>query len=311
MPIPAPVNYQIVPIRHSNSYYRTPTKSLQNLNSFVAYRGSVDDNNNDSNSRYGTLRTAEERRSPYYYNELNRTNLQQFSPITSRIHSPNHFDNVPNDESLIDFINTINAAETVSWALLLSQFIVDTCLAGSFINYVTLLISTWSIIRWQYINWANIFLKCMWHNSWTVPEYLLEKLQFHACFSLLQIALLDELSTDWHLTSPANVIYQLGRIRWLRNHQCSFSVLRFILQSTTTVTKNLTDIFITNHCVFPFFYFYVSVICLINRHLLIINGTFISPSSCVVFCLLIFMKFSVHFHPQKSPHTPRKIGLTN
>lgn len=114
MPIPAPVNYQIVPIRHSNSYYRTPTKSLQNLNSFVAYRGSVDDNNNDSNSRYGTLRTAEERRSPYYYNELNRTNIQQFSPINSRIHSPNHFDNVANDESLIDFINTINAAETVS-----------------------------------------------------------------------------------------------------------------------------------------------------------------------------------------------------
>lgn len=106
MPVPAPVNFQIVPIRHSNSYYRTPTKSLQNLNSFASRRASVDDNNN-SNSRYGTLRNAEERRSPYYYNELTRThaiNQQQFSPIQS----PNHFNGTANDESFIDFINTIN-----------------------------------------------------------------------------------------------------------------------------------------------------------------------------------------------------------
>jgi hypothetical protein len=109
MPVQAPVNFQIVPIRHSNSYYRTPTKSLQNLNSFTR-RSSVDDNNN-SNSRYGTLRNAEERRSPYYYNELTRThvtNQQQFSPIDSRIQSPHHFNSTANDESFIDFINTIN-----------------------------------------------------------------------------------------------------------------------------------------------------------------------------------------------------------
>lgn len=112
MPIPAPVNYQIVPIRHSNSY-RVPTKSMQNLNSFGSHRGSVDDNNN-SNSRFGTLRnTTEERRSPYYYNELSRvhaTNQQQFSPINSRIQSPHHFNSTANnDESFIDFINTIHA----------------------------------------------------------------------------------------------------------------------------------------------------------------------------------------------------------
>lgn len=111
MPIPPPVNYQIVPIRHSNSYYRTPTKSLQNLNSFVSRRESVDDNNNSSNSRYGTLRTAEERRSPYYYNELTRmhaTNQQQFTPNEPRIQSPQQFNSTGNDESFIDFINTIN-----------------------------------------------------------------------------------------------------------------------------------------------------------------------------------------------------------
>jgi hypothetical protein len=112
MPIPAQVNYQIVPIRHSNSYYRVPTKSMQNLNSFGSHRGSVDDNNN-SNSRYGTLRATEERRSPYYYNELSRVhaiNSQQFSPINSRIQSPHHFNSTANnDESFIDFINTIHA----------------------------------------------------------------------------------------------------------------------------------------------------------------------------------------------------------
>lgn len=107
-PIPAPINYQIVPIRHSNSYYRPPSRSLQNLNSFVAYRRSIDDNNN-SNSRYGTLKNAEERRSPYYYNELTRlhvTNQQQFSPIDQSSH---HFSSTANDETLIDFINSINA----------------------------------------------------------------------------------------------------------------------------------------------------------------------------------------------------------
>lgn len=113
MPIPATVNYQIVPIRHSSSYYRTPTKSLQNLNTFGSHRGSVDDNNN-SNSRYGTLRTTEERRSPYYYNELTQThatNQQQFSPINSPNQST-HFNSTANDESFIDFINTIHAENT-------------------------------------------------------------------------------------------------------------------------------------------------------------------------------------------------------
>lgn len=106
MPIPAPVSYQIVPIRHSNSFYRMPTKSLQNLNTFGTYRGSIDDNNN---SRYGTLRNADERRSPYYYNELTRTheaNHQHFSPINP---SPNNFNSTAvNDESFVDFINTIH-----------------------------------------------------------------------------------------------------------------------------------------------------------------------------------------------------------
>lgn len=118
MPIPAPVSYQIVPIRHSNSYYRAPTKSLQNLNTFGTYRGenrgSIDDNNNSS--RYGTLRNADERRSPYYYNELTRThatNQQHFLPINS---SPIHFNSTAaTDESFVDFINTIHA-ENTSWA---------------------------------------------------------------------------------------------------------------------------------------------------------------------------------------------------
>lgn len=107
MPIPAPLSYQIVPIRHSNSYARVPTKSLQNLNSFAAYRPQVDDNNN-SNSRYGTLRNAEERRSPYYYNELSRKHAiaNQFSPINNTTNT---------DENFIDFINTIHA-EATSWA---------------------------------------------------------------------------------------------------------------------------------------------------------------------------------------------------
>lgn len=117
MPIPAPVSYQIVPIRHSSDFARMPTKSLQNLNSFGSYRGTVDDNNNgNSNSRYGTLRNADERRSPYYYNELTQThasNQQQFSPINSRIQSPHLFNSTTNDESFVDFINTIHP-ETVA-----------------------------------------------------------------------------------------------------------------------------------------------------------------------------------------------------
>lgn len=118
MPIPAPVSYQIVPIRHSNSFFRAPTKSLQNLNTFGAYRGTVDDNNNsNSNSRYGTLRITDERRSPYYYNELTQThatNQQQFSPINSQIQSPHYFDSTGNDESYVDFINTIHPETTAS-----------------------------------------------------------------------------------------------------------------------------------------------------------------------------------------------------
>lgn len=111
MPIPAPVNYQIVPIRYSNSFRQVPTKSLQNLNTFGSRRCSIDENNNNSSSRYGTLRTAEERRSPYYYNELTQphaTNQQQFSPIQS----PAHFNNTANDDSFVDFINSINVENT-------------------------------------------------------------------------------------------------------------------------------------------------------------------------------------------------------
>jgi hypothetical protein len=115
MPIPAPVNYQIVPIRHSNSFNRVPTRSLQNLNTFGnnnnnnnTCRSAVDDNNN-SNSRFGTLmRNTEERRSPYYYHELTRLHAagqQQFSPIPSHLND--------NDDSFTDFINTIHP-ETIS-----------------------------------------------------------------------------------------------------------------------------------------------------------------------------------------------------
>ena len=117
MPIPTPVNYQIVPIRHANSFYRVPTRSLQSLNTFGNNNcRMIDDNNNhSSNSRNGTLRNhMDERRSPYYYNELTRMHAQQpqqqqisqqqFLPI------PNHI----NDESFTDFINTIHHPETVS-----------------------------------------------------------------------------------------------------------------------------------------------------------------------------------------------------
>lgn len=111
--LPAPVSYQLVPIRHSNSFFRVPTKSLQSLNTFGVYRGQVDDNNNsNNNSRYGTLRNADERRSPYYYNELTQphvTNQQHFTPINSS----NHFNSATNDESFVDFINTIHP-ETVA-----------------------------------------------------------------------------------------------------------------------------------------------------------------------------------------------------
>ncbi|CRK89457.1 CLUMA_CG003198, isoform D, partial [Clunio marinus] len=116
MPIPAPVNYQIVPIRrHSNSYYRSPSRSMQNLNSFAPNRYVVDDNNNSS-SRYGTLRNAEERRSPYYYNELtrmhdtnNHNQLPQFPLIDSScLDSSHQFNCTANDDNFTDFINTIN-----------------------------------------------------------------------------------------------------------------------------------------------------------------------------------------------------------
>ena len=154
MPIPPPVNYQIVPIRHNNSYYRTPTKSLQNLNSFVSRRGSVDDNNNSSNSRYGTLRNAEERRSPYYYNELTRmhaTNQQQFLLNESRIQSPQHFDSAGNDESFIDFINTINV-ENISWAFdkLWLDFI-DVLRHNTFVDWIDRKRMEIQLARWGFI----------------------------------------------------------------------------------------------------------------------------------------------------------------
>ncbi|KAG5672084.1 hypothetical protein PVAND_002240 [Polypedilum vanderplanki] len=106
MQLPAPVNYQIVPIRHSNSFYRTPTRSLQSLNTFGNFRA-IDDNNNSS--RTGTLRNHnEERKSPYYYNELTQMHAtnpqQQFIPITNHI----------NDDNFTDFINTIHHSETMS-----------------------------------------------------------------------------------------------------------------------------------------------------------------------------------------------------
>lgn len=105
MPIPAPVNYQIVPIRHSNSFYRTPTRSLQSLNTFGNFRA-IDDNYN-SNSRNGTLRNHnDERKSPYYYNELTQMHgiNQQQQQFTNHII----------DDNFTDFINTIHYTETNS-----------------------------------------------------------------------------------------------------------------------------------------------------------------------------------------------------
>lgn len=97
----SPVNYQLVPIRHSMSFNRsTPVRSL---NTFTSNRAM------DDNSRFGSLlRNVEERRSPYYYNELtrmhastnNNNNSSQFIPISNG--------NLNNDENFIDFINTIH-----------------------------------------------------------------------------------------------------------------------------------------------------------------------------------------------------------
>lgn len=83
---PPSVNYQIVPIRHSVNLNRvTPIRSLQNLNSF-------------NNHQEKLLRNSEERRSPYYYNELTRMHANsQFVPISNG--------NL-RDENFVDFMNT-------------------------------------------------------------------------------------------------------------------------------------------------------------------------------------------------------------
>lgn len=97
-----PVNYQLVPIRHSMGFNRaTPARSIQSLNTFAAANRA----NADENARFGTGRNLEERRSPYYYNELTRmhagnSNSTQFIPISNG--------NNLNDENFIDFINTIH-----------------------------------------------------------------------------------------------------------------------------------------------------------------------------------------------------------
>lgn len=89
---PPPVNYQVVPIRHSMNLSRvTPIRSLQNLNSF-----------GNRNGEEKVIRNTEERRSPYYYNELTRMhgdNSSQFVPISNG--------NL-RDENFVDFINTIH-----------------------------------------------------------------------------------------------------------------------------------------------------------------------------------------------------------
>lgn len=108
MPLPPQsVNYQIVPIRHSNSFYRVPAKSLTSLNTFG--RNYNYNNNNNSDIDSGTMRNTDERRSPYYYNELTRmhaNNFQQhFMPISN---------GDINDDSFTDFINTIHHPEPIS-----------------------------------------------------------------------------------------------------------------------------------------------------------------------------------------------------
>lgn len=97
MPAPAPVSSQIVPIRN-NTYYRTPNKSLQSLYTF-GQRSSIADENNNA-LRFGSLKISEERKSPYYYNELTRLHAlsqqpkQQFIPLTNPIQLSNHFNNI-------------------------------------------------------------------------------------------------------------------------------------------------------------------------------------------------------------------------
>lgn len=79
----------------------TPARSVQSLNTFAAANRAI----SDENSRFGTVRNLEERRSPYYYNELTRmhavnSNSTQFIPISNGTNL--------NDENFIDFINTIH-----------------------------------------------------------------------------------------------------------------------------------------------------------------------------------------------------------
>lgn len=69
----------------------TPMRSLQNLNSFSS-----------RNIEERTMRNTEERRSPYYYNELTQMHDSintQFVPIST---------GNMRDENYIDFINTIH-----------------------------------------------------------------------------------------------------------------------------------------------------------------------------------------------------------
>lgn len=114
MPALAPVSSQIVPIRN-NTFYRTPNKSLQSLYTFGQRSSMTDDNNNAL--RFGSLKISEERKSPYYYNELTRLHAlhqqpkQQFLPLTNPIQLSNHFNNIithNTNSTNDDEINRIN-----------------------------------------------------------------------------------------------------------------------------------------------------------------------------------------------------------
>lgn len=114
MPAITPVSSQIVPIRN-NTFYRTPNKSLQSLYTFGQRSSMTDDNNNAL--RFGSLKISEERKSPYYYNELTRLHAlhqqpkHHFLPLTNPIQLSNHFNNIithNTNSTNDDEINRIN-----------------------------------------------------------------------------------------------------------------------------------------------------------------------------------------------------------
>jgi hypothetical protein len=112
MPV-APVNYQIVPIRHTSSFNNREVSSTRNLNSFT--RSMIFNDREHSQSRVGTLiRSTDERRSPYYYNDLitsnnNNNNNNSLHAINSQF-LPINEGNL-NDDNFTDFINTIHHPE--------------------------------------------------------------------------------------------------------------------------------------------------------------------------------------------------------